>query len=75
MEKLIKVTKAPAQRGYIEAVSISGKYLKENGFKIGDFLKLTITRDKIVIEKTASTNILQIAGVKDKRLFDIIESL
>ncbi len=75
MEKLIKVQKAPAKGGYIEAVNISGKYLKQHGFEMGDFLKLTVTRDKITIEKTASTNILQMAGVKDSRLFALIEAL
>jgi len=75
MEKLIRIQKAPAKGGYIEAVNLSGKYLKEHGFEMGDFLKLTVTRDKIVIEKTANTNILQMAGVKDSRLFTVIEAL
>lgn len=75
MEKLITIQKAPVKGGYIESVNISGKYLKSHGFEIGDFAKLTVTKDKIVIEKTASTNILQMAGVKDSRLFALIESL
>ena len=75
MEKLIRIQKAPAKGGYIEAVNLSGKYLKEHGFNMGDFLKLTVTRDKIVIEKTASTNILQSIGVKVSKLFSVIENL
>ena len=75
MEKLIKVQKAPSNGGYIEAVQISGKYLKKHGFSMGDFLKLTITENKIVIEKTASTNILQMLGVKDAEMFAKIEAL
>lgn len=75
MEKLIKVQKAPAKGGYIEAVNISGKYLKQYGFTMGDFLKLTISENKIIIEKTASTNLLQMMGVKDTELFAKIEAL
>lgn len=75
MEKLIKVQKAPSNGGYIEAVQISGKYLKKHGFAMGDFLKLTISENKIIIEKTASTNLLQILGAKDKELFSKIEAL
>ena len=75
MEKLIKVQKAPSNGGYIEAVQISGKYLKKYGFTMGDFLKLTITENKIVIEKNASTNLLQMLGVKDAEMFAKIEAL
>ena len=75
MEKLIKVQKAPVKGGYIEAVQISGKYLKKHGFAIGDFLKLTISDNKIVIEKTASTTLLQMVGAKDLELFAKIEAL
>lgn len=75
MEKLIRIQKAPAKRGYIEAVNISGNYLKEHGFEMGDFVKLTVKRNVITIEKTASTNILQNMGVKDARLFAVIEAL
>jgi hypothetical protein len=75
MEKLIRIQKSPAKKGYIESVNISGNYLKEHGFKMGDFVKLTISKDKIIIEKTASTNILQMMGAKDARLFKVIENL
>ncbi|HLP03855.1 MAG TPA: hypothetical protein VK152_00360 [Paludibacter sp.] len=50
MEKVIKIQKAPAKRGYIEALKISGNYLKEHGFNMGDSVRLKIEMNKITIE-------------------------
>lgn len=50
MEKLIKVTKAPAKRGYIEAVKLSGNYLRKYGFNMGDDVKVTIGQGEINIK-------------------------
>ena len=50
MQKLIKVQKAPAKRGYIEAIKLTGNYLKAHGFEMGDSVKLTVTANRITIE-------------------------
>lgn len=50
MEKLIKVTKAPAKQGYIEAVKLSGNYLRKHGFNMGADLEVTIGQGEIYIK-------------------------
>lgn len=76
MEKLITVQKtAHGKKGYIENINISGKYLKENGFEMGDFVKLVVTKNEIRIIKNVSTSLLSSMGVKNSRLLDMIETL
>ena len=51
MEKIITVGKtAKPKIGYIESLTISGNYLKQHGFEMGDSVKLTIQANRITIE-------------------------
>jgi len=76
MEKIITIGKtAKAKSGYIESVTISGEYLKKHGFKMGDFVKLVVTKNEIRIIKNENTSILTQMGAKNANLFTLIERL
>ena len=58
MEKIITVGKtAKPKNGYIESLTISGNYLKQNGFEIGDLVKLVVTKNEIRIIKNVNTSL------------------
>ena len=76
MEKIITIGKTGKPKGgYIESVTISGEYLKKNGFEMGDFVKLVITKNEIRIIKNVNTSILTQMGAKNDRLLKMIEDI
>lgn len=58
-----------------QAINLKGDYLKKYGFSQGDFIKVTLSKHKITIEKNASTEILTHMGVKNPHIFKMIEEL
>ena len=76
MEKIITVGKtAKPKSGYIESLTISGNYLKQNGFEMGDLVKLVVTKNEIRIVKNVNTNLLTQMGTKNPALLTMIENL
>ncbi|MDD2799376.1 MAG: SymE family type I addiction module toxin [Bacteroidales bacterium] len=75
MEKLLTVCQVPQGKKYTAGVNIKGEYLKKFGFAVGDFVKVTVSNNKIIIEKNASTEILTHMGAKNQAIFQMIEQL
>lgn len=76
MEKIITVGKtAKPKIGYIESLTISGNYLKQNGFEMGDLVKLVVTKNEIRIIKNVNTSLLTQMGAKNPALLTMIENL
>lgn len=76
MEKIITVGKtAKPKSGYIESLTISGNYLKQNGFEMGDLVKLVVTKNEIRIVKNTNTNLLTLMGTKNPALLTMIENI
>lgn len=76
MEKIITVGKtAKPKNGYIESLTISGNYLKQHGFEIGDLVKLVVTKNEIRIIKNVNTSLLTQMGAKNPRLLEMIENI
>lgn len=76
MEKIITVGKtAKPKNGYIESLTISGNYLKQNGFEIGYLVKLVVTKNEIRIIKNVNTSLLTQMGTKNPALLTMIENL
>ncbi|HRZ97717.1 MAG TPA: hypothetical protein P5084_09175 [Paludibacter sp.] len=76
MEKIITVGKtAKPKNGYIESLTISGNYLKQNGFEMGDLVKLVVTKNEIRIIKNVNTTLLTQMGAKNPHLLTMIENL
>jgi hypothetical protein len=75
MEKLLTVCHSAQGHKYTNAINIKGEYLKKYGFEKGDFVKVTVSKNKITIEKNVSTELLNAMGSKNPALFTMIEGL
>ena len=75
MDKLLTVCKSAQGNKYTNAINIKGEYLKKYGFEMGDFVKVTVVKNKITIEKNVSTELLNAMGAKNPALFTMIEGL
>jgi hypothetical protein len=75
MEKLLTVCHIAQGNKYTNAINIKGEYLKKYGFEKGDFVKVTVSKNKITIEKNVSTELLNAMGSKNPALFTMIEGL
>ena len=75
MEKLLTVCRASQGNKYTSAISIKGEYLKKYGFELGDFVKVEVSKNKIVIQKNVSTELLNAMGTKNPALLTMIEGL
>lgn len=75
MEKLLTVCRASQGNKYTSAINIKGEYLKKYGFELGDFVKVEVSKNKIVIQKNVSTELLNAMGTKNAALLTMIEGL
>lgn len=75
MDKLLTVCRAAQGKKYTNAINIKGEYLKKYGFEQGDFVKVEVTKNKIVIQKNVSTELLNAMGTKNPALLTMIEGL
>ena len=76
MEKIITVGKtAKPKSGYVESLTISGNYLKQNGFEMGDLVKLVVAKNEIRIIKNVNTSLLTQMGAKNPHLLKMIENI
>ena len=75
MEKLLTVCRSAQGNKYTNAINIKGEYLKKYGFELGDFVKVEVSKNKIVIQKNVSTELLNAMGTKNPALFTMIEGL
>ena len=75
MDKLLTVCRAAQGNKYTSAINIKGDYLKKYGFELGDFVKVEITKNQIIIQKNVSTELLNAMGAKNPALFMMIEGL
>ena len=73
MNKLLTVCRSAQGKKYTSSINIKGDYLKKYGFELGDFVKVTVCENKIIIEKNSNTEYLNAIGMKDKALFEVIE--
>jgi len=75
MEKLLTVCRSAQGNKYTNAINIKGEYLKKYGFELGDFVKVEVSKNKIVIQKNVSTELLNAMGTKNPALLTMIEGL
>lgn len=75
MEKLLTVCHSAQGNKYTNAINIKGEWLKQYGFEKGDFVKVEVTKNKIVIQKNVSTELLNAMGTKNPALLTMIEGL
>ena len=75
MEKLLTVCRTAQGKNYTNVINIKGEYLKKYGFELGDFVKVTVLKNKIVIEKNVSTELLNAMGTKSPAILTMIEGL
>ena len=75
MEKLLTVCRASQGNKYTSAINIKGEYLKKYGFELGDFVKVEVSKNKIVIQKNVSTELLNAMGTKNPAILTMIEGL
>ncbi|MEI6556735.1 MAG: hypothetical protein WCL70_14195, partial [Paludibacter sp.] len=75
MEKLLTVCRSAQGNKYTNAINIKGEYLKKYGFEQGDFVKVSVTKNKITIEKNVDTGLLTCMGTKNPALLQMIEGL
>ena len=59
----------------IQTYQHQNEYLKKYGFELGDFVKVEVSKNKIVIQKNVSTELLNAMGTKNPALLTIIEGL
>ncbi|HEY6913144.1 MAG TPA: hypothetical protein VI413_00595 [Paludibacter sp.] len=75
MDKLLTVCRSTQGKKYTSAINIKGDYLKKYGFELGDFVKVTVCKNKITIEKNVDTGLLTCMGTKNPALLTMIEGL
>ena len=62
MDKLLTVCRAAQGNKYTNAINIKGEYLKKYGFEQGDFVKVSVTKNKITIEKKCGYRAFDLYG-------------
>ena len=75
MEKLLKVCQAPQGSKYTSKINIAGDWLKKYGFNLGDFVKVEVRENEIVITKNEKTDLLTAFNVHNPQLMKLIENL
>ena len=75
MEKILKVCQAPQGNRYTSKINIAGDWLKKYGFEMGDFVKVEVRKNEIVITKNQSTDVLTAFNVRNTELMRLIENL
>ena len=75
MEKILKVCSVPCGRKHANGINIKGDYLKKYDFQENDFVKVSISKGRIVIEKTPQTDTLRNMGLKNPALLKFIENM
>ena len=75
MEKILKVCRVPYNGKQTNGISIKGEYLKKYGFSEGDFVKVTIKKNCISIERTENNELLKSLSFKNPSLNRLIENL
>lgn len=73
ISKLLKVCSLPAGSKHRPGLNLKGDYLEKYGFGVGDLVKVTVQAGKIVIEKTAQTELITQLNIKNPRLLEMIE--
>jgi len=73
----IKLQSGKIDKGnkYTSAINVKGEYLKKFSFELGDFVKVEVSKNKIVIQKNVSTELLNAMGTKNQALLTMIEGL
>lgn len=51
LTKKLKVVNKPQGKSYAPGINLQGEYLKNYGFGVGDFVKIEISANRIVIKK------------------------
>ncbi|MDR1369883.1 MAG: type I toxin-antitoxin system SymE family toxin [Dysgonamonadaceae bacterium] len=74
MEKLLKVCNLPQASGYVPGINLKGKYLMEFGFSPGDFVKVEVGDNKIVISKTDASKAVSDMVKRNPVLSKLIDS-
>ena len=75
MEKLLKVCQTSQGNKYTNKINIAGEWLKKYGFDTGDFVKVSISKNELVITKNSSTEVLTGFNVRNPELMKLIENL
>ena len=75
MEKILTVTRSFTGKKNTNFIQIKGDWLKRYGFDLGDFVKVKITTNQIIIEKNVNTILLSRMGDKNPALLTMIENL
>ena len=75
MDKLLTVTRTAQGKRYTSVINIKGDYLTKYGFNLGYFVKVTVTKNKITIEKNIDTSLLTHMGEKNPAILKMIEGL
>lgn len=75
MEKLLTVCRSAQGAKYTNAINIKGEYLKKYGFEQGDFVKVEVVKNQIIITKNMDTELLNAMGTKNPALLTMIEGL
>ena len=75
MEKILKVCQAPQGNRYTSKINIAGDWLIKYGFNLGDFVKVEIRKNEIIITKNSSTEVLTGFNVRNPELMKLIENL
>jgi hypothetical protein len=55
MEKLLKICNLPQGGGYVPGINLKGQYLKRFGFYPGEFVKVEVSENQIIISKNEAT--------------------
>lgn len=74
LTKLLKICGLPSQKKYIAGINLKGEYLKDYGFKIGDYVQVVVTENKIVITKDSETNVISLLSRNNKVFDQFIET-
>lgn len=75
MEKILKVCSMPYNGKQTNGINIKGQYLTKYDFEEGDFVKVTISKGRILIEKAFNNDVLRLMKLKNKDLNRLIECL
>lgn len=67
-QKIMTFTKIKSGNKYVPGLKIAGIYLKEFGFDFEDKAKITITKNKVTIEKLDSQGVFDYLCTKNPRL-------
>jgi hypothetical protein len=75
MDKILKVSQSSTKKSYVPGIKLAGKYLEEFNFFLNDYVFVTCSKNKIILQKATKKQLIQRMSTKNPDLSHLISEL